>query len=220
MLDLEKGEDEQALDTLAKMLYQPEAASALLKNPELCKAVFVPGREMLLDPEWSASSWYIAAVENGKALLLYTGLGKDNFHAEPTLSWKSSYICQTLQTYFEEELAQAIREAVIPAKLPNMDSDGYQLSIGEATEDALFILSKEESQQYLPSLTGALNGRRCWTRTPIEGEHCGIYAAMMNLLEDGGADVSFAESAWTLKEEVFPVMWVDVNRLLQNWAEE
>ena len=219
MFDLENGEDAHALDTLAKMLYQPEVAAVLLQDPELCKAVFVPSREMLLDSEWSASSWYIAAVEDGKALLLYTVLDKDNFHMEPTLSWKSSYMRQELQTHFEQKLTQDIRSAVIPAQLQNLDSDGYQLSMGETTEDALFILSKEESQQYLPSLAGALNGRRCWTRTPIEGEHCGIYAAMLNQLKDGTADVSFADSAWTLKEEVFPVMWVDVDRLLHNWAE-
>ena len=42
---------------------------------------------------------------------------------------------------------------------------------------------------------------------------------MLNQMGDGTADVSFAESAWTLKEEVFPVMWIDVDRLLHNWAE-
>ena len=220
MLDLKKGEDQQAMNALAQMLYQPEAARALLQAPELYKAMFVPGREMLLDSEWSALSWYIAAVEDEKALLVYTGLDRDIFHTEPVLSWKSSYLRQALQTYFQEELTEDVRDAVILTKLQNIDSDGYQLSAGETTEDGLFILSKEESQQYLPSLTGVLNGKRFWTRTPMEGEHCGMYAAMLNQLEDGTDEVSFIDSAWTVKEDVFPAMWVDMNQLLHNWAEE
>ena len=80
------------------------------------------------------------------------------------------------------------------------------------------VVSAEEAQQYLASLAGILNEKSLWTRTPIDGEDWGIYRAVLRQQEDGTNEVVLINTAWSLVNEVFPVMWVDINQLLQNWA--
>lgn len=218
-LSLEKGENQQALGELARLMDVPKVAGTLLQDDALRSAVLVPGRDMLLgESVWDATTWYIAAVEEEKALLLCTSLYKGKFHTDAKMSWQDSDIREELQIFFEEELPEAVRDAVIVTRNQNLNSDGMHISEGELTQDTLFILSAEEVQQYLVSLTGVLNGKSFWTRTPIEGEHCGIYTAELTQQEGGKGEVGLIVSAWTLVNERFPVMWIDMDRLLRNWA--
>jgi len=218
-LSLKTGENQYALDELAQLLDQPKVAGALLQDSALRSAVLVPGRVVLLgNSVWDATTWYIAAIEEEKALLLCTSLYKGKFHTDANMSWQDSDIRKELQVFFEEKLPETVRDAVIVTQNQNLNSDGMHISEGEITQDTIFIPSAEEAQQYLVSLTGVLNGESFWTRTPIEGEHCGIYTAELTQQEDGKGEVGLIISAWTLVNERFPVMWVDVDRLLQNWA--
>ena len=218
-LSLKTGENQQALGELARLMDLPKVAGTLLQDAALRSAVLVPGRDILLgESVWDATTWYIAAVEEEKALLLCTSLYKGKFHTDANMSWQDSDIREELQVFFEEKLPEAVRDAVIVTRNQNLNSDGLHISEGEVTQDRLFIPSAEEAQQYLVSLIGVINGKRFWTRTPIEGEHCGIYTAELTQQEDGKVEVGLVVSAWSLVNERFPVMWVDMGRLLQNWA--
>lgn len=219
LLDLQTGETEQTLDELARLLDQPPIASALLQDAALRSAVLAPGREVPLgESVWDETSWYIAAAEEEKVLLLCTSVDESKFHTDAAMSWRDSDIRAELQLFFEEKVPEAVRSAALVTRNQNLDSDGMHVSVGETTEDRLFIPSAEEVQQYLPVLASALNGERFWTRTPIEDEHCGQYAAELIQQEDGTVEVGLVNSAWTVKNNGFPLMWVDVNALLQTWA--
>ena len=219
LLSLPAGENQETLAELALLLDQPKVADILLQDSALRSAVLTPGRELLLgESVWDSTVWYIAAVQGDKALLLCTSLDKGEFHTDNTMSWETTNIRQKLQVFFEERLPEPVRDAVIVTQNQNLDSDGLHIREGKMTQDTLFIPSAEEAQQYLASLAGILNEKSLWTRTPIDGEDWGIYRAVLRQQEDGTNEVILINTAWSLVNEVFPVMWVDINQLLQNWA--
>ena len=105
--------------------------------------------------------WEVLAVEDGKALLISKkGLDCQPFHiAYEDVSWENSSLRTWLNDYFyNEAFTEEEQGRIITTEIPGIEYPDYDyMESTEPTEDNVFILSREEAEQYLDGN----NARRC-----------------------------------------------------------
>ena len=162
--------------------------------------------------------WLVLAVENGKALLLNRYLlDVKPFHKEMTaVSWKDCSLRAWLNgPFLKTAFQEQERKRILPTDIKTPNNPKFKTEGGEDTTDAVFLLSMQEAEKYLPTeaeracktapeLTKDIwnSSTNWWLRTPGSSTSSAAVVTGNGYLHAFGNYVSMDGNA------VRPAMWI------------
>ena len=174
---------------------------------------------------------WIVLDQNGESVLLLTKESVESLpwhNARESITWDKSDIRAWLNSDFlRTAFTQSEQDSIILAHLDNGDDLGYGTSVGESTQDKVFLLSGAELERYLPSsdvrtvkptsyaishgaYTNGSGNCAWWLRSPGMTESSPAYVA------SAGDIGNRAHEANETIIGVRPAIWVNVDALYSD----
>ena len=211
-----------ALPDLVATLSRPYTAALLLEDPATRLALFAPGSTIQLPGRVpsGATTWHVLACESNRVLLLCSNFGESPYAVGMApVTWETSLLRESIYAFRDERLCDAVQAAMLPVQLTNTRNDQGVISPAPVTVDTIFAPSDDELMQYLLQLAQAVPNMTFWTRTPCADYAHSAIMVTVQALSENKTKLTRYSSSTNMARQVFPVMWLDLNALLQGWAE-
>ena len=152
------------------------------------------------------TKWLVTEIQSDRLLLVMKTPEyiTASFATEETgFSWEKSTIRNWLNIDFiNRSFSEAERENLIITKIQTKPNRTYQTKETSVTEDAVFLLSEQEAEQYEQVLTGDENRYSWWLRTP------GADIESAEYVTADGKIISYGNIKTSSDLAVRPAIWV------------